>query len=918
MSKILWVKWRSRIFGRWHVASDREKYAPDVMRRVVTRLVALAVLLSTFIAIGPSTATASAPFIWFNPAAGMSTAPGAFTPLWSTVSDGTPILLSGTYDEVANQCSSWTQVGSAVNGAPVTLANDNCYKWTFDNSIASGASAPSRSISDKSQLTSPTLKVFSSSCLPASNWSGDQVTITYNLPDPTSGIDCKSEFTTPKNVGKVDLLVVGGGGAGGWASATESEGGGGGGGGGMSFSRENVSVTPGRTYPIQVGAGAIVGTKQQNKITCLRGNVGDASPSVRQFGGTSLLGVFNALGGGCAKDTGGNQRGSDGGISANGRTGGRGGACDLSSRPCDDSGRAILDTTTYYTTAPHAAYGLSAYEGGGGGGGAGYSDDPNSPCNYAEPTWDFYYGCDGWDIGGIGAFGGQGGKGIQSTWYQGACNYYYGGGGGGGGSTPVTDWYDASNFGLKDPVNNQLLDYAWNGTSTQFDYPPDRGDGTQLSKSWMPVGGPGGVGGGGQAATSTINWSDYLPISINGQVPTRYISGQNGTDGCGGGGGGGQTWKSGVYLSDYTWVNLADSNGNPIFQDPSTSDTYTATLTSGSLTFAGSDLYDGTPVYYFEDATNPGTSVIANLNGGIYTYGNSFFGIYDTFNVLTDADGNPILDPLGNPEYVDGNTGMYYVEQYDPSDFPITLTDIYGNYYTAFQNLSDPMDVIYSSSPGYFNSVQSGYISTNYFNSAQVYLIDSTADNLDKPGKGGNGIAAIRFRLSGVNYSTSFNPALSVPQLIQTWPTNSHQLAPIQLKQQAGSVYVCLQLANPTNHTTPYGSSSSLNFTLGGQQGSEIEESGTASSMASDLRSLNIRRSTQDFLIRDKDAWVRDGKVYILVRVSGSDQVSMDSCDHTASDLPVGGTPLQAVITLNRMPATLSKRSTVVLKSGSK
>ena len=437
----------------------------------------------------------------------------------------------------------------------------------------------------------------------------------------------------------------------------------------------------------------------------------------------------------------------------------------------------------------------------------------------------------------------------------------------------------------------------------------------------MPLGGPGGIGGGGQAATSTINWSDNPPISKNGQIPTHYISGQDGTDGCGGGGGGGQAWKKNAYLHDATLVNLGDSYGNPIFQDPNTGDIYVPELSSGALVFAGNDLFYGTPLYFYDDQTNPGTTVVLDLSGNVYVVTNNFSGNYDDIEIETDRSGNTVFDGNGNPQFIDNNTGAIFVEQYDSGNNPIVANDYYGSFQgIEFQDSNNPPDVIYenANAPGYFNNLQSGYVDIASFNPAQSQLIDPSADSLDKPGKGGNGIVAIRFQLSGANYGSGYNPAFSVPKLLQTWPTNSHQLTPIQLKQQSGSAYVCLQVANPTNTAAPYGSSTALNFSLGGQQSSEVEESGTASSLASYLRNLDIRRTDQDFLIRDKDAWVRDGKVYVLVRLSGSDDVSMDSCANSSTDLPLGGMPLQAVITLNRMPATLSKRSAVVLKSGSK
>jgi hypothetical protein len=379
----------------------------------------------------------------------------------------------------------------------------------------------------------------------------------------------------------------------------------------MAFTAQNASVTPGRTYPVQVGAGAIVGANTSNQITCLHGNVGDATATTASYGGTSKFGAFVAQGGGCAYNTGGVEHGSDGGISANGHTGGRGGSCAYRGN-CSTSS-STLNTTTYYTTAPvvnsapiiydgtfsisasgayyasvgdgrtglcdqgstlpssgHCSsnYGLNAWEGGGGGGGAYYDTTTSSaPCDYGNSHWSFYYGCDGYDIGGVGALGGRGGDGVKS-WYQGFCNYYYGGGGGAGGSTPNDGGYggtsnvhgntddgyststynggsgsgsDSANSNMGYTYNGYWWYYTWDGTNNKTQWASSAGTSTRYAHPWMSLGGFGGSGGGGQAATSHAGWSENPPGSVT------YSDATNGTDGCGGGGGGGQAFKGGIY-----------------------------------------------------------------------------------------------------------------------------------------------------------------------------------------------------------------------------------------------------------------------------------------------------------------------------------------------------------------------------------
>lgn len=696
-------------------------------------------------------------FDWFNPAAGGSTIPGSFKPQWTNVSSGTPRLMVSEYTYATNRCSSsWTDSGTATNNETITVVANKCYKWTFDDQVSGSAVAPTLANLDRTLLTSGVLKVYSASCKMESNWSQDTVTITYNIGVETSGIDCRSEFATPKNVGKIDFLLVGGGGAGGWASTTQSQGGGGGGGGGMSFSQVGTSTTPGRTYSIEVGAGAVRGPTSNGTITCRRGVVGATETTTVSFGGTSKLSAFIAEGGGCAKNTGGVERGSDGGISANGRTGGRGGSSAY--RTTTGSGNTreiILDTTTAYTTAPRMSdtltalangfgdgatasnvAGLVAWEGGGGGGGAAFTSGTREfACSYASYRWRFVDGCDGIDISGRGAMGGLGGNGIES-WYQGVCNFYFGGGGGGGGSTPTatsTTYDSGSYFGVR--IGNSAWTYSWDGSKT---VPTARTASNTGAVKWAPVGGPGGLGGGGQAATSTRN--------IDSSTTSAYVNASSGTHGCGGGGGGGQAFKSGV---------------------------------------------------------------------------------------------------------------------------------------------------------------------DNYLASS-----DSRGGNLDRPGQGGNGIAVIRFVVAGANYSSNFNPSLKIPSVIKVNPLNKSTNLPIKPLNTDGSGYICLDLASPTDSTTAYSPSSNLRFISGSSSYSSYLDSGTASTLQTRVSNLKLSNSSSRYLINNSDSWLDQYKFYVLVRYSGSDGISDNSCSNSTSDLQFGSSALIQTIQIERLPVSSKRRKNVPLKNG--
>jgi hypothetical protein len=696
-------------------------------------------------------------FAWFNPPAGGSTIPGSYTPSWTNVTGGTPRLLISDYTYASNSCSStWTDSGTVTNNASITLIANKCYKVTFDSSISSNAVEPTLPTIEKTLLTSGVLKVYSASCRMDSTWDQDTVTITYNIGVTDSGIDCRSEFATPKNVGKIDFLLVGGGGAGGWASTTLSQGGGGGGGGGMSYSQLGAATTPGRTYSIQVGAGAVRGPTSSGTITCRRGVVGATETTTVSFGGTSKLSAFNAEGGGCAKNTGGVERGSDGGISANGRTGGRGGSSAYrTTTGGGNTKEVILDTTTAYTTAPRMsdtltalangfgdgttasnAVGLGAWEGGGGGGGAAFTSGTREfACSYASYRYRFADGCDGIDIAGQGAMGGLGGNGIQSG-YQGACDFYFGGGGGGGGSTGTATNTNSNAFSyFAVTAGGKLWTYSWNGSKT---VPTARTGSNVGAVKWAPLGGPGGLGGGGQAATSIRN--------IDSSTSSAYVNASSGVHGCGGGGGGGQAYKGGV--QDY----------------------------------------------------------------------------------------NASSDSLGG--------------------------------------------------------------------------------NLDQPGQGGNGIAVIRFLVAGANYSSNFNPSLKVPSVIKVNPINKSASLPMQPLNTDGSGYICLDIAPGSDSRTAYSDTSNLRFIKDSNSYSAYRDTGTASTLKTRLSELKLSNITSRYLINNSDAWLDQRKFYILVKYSGSDDISNNSCDNSTYDLKYGSSDLIQAIQVERLPVSSKRRQNVPLKNG--
>jgi hypothetical protein len=129
-------------------------------------------------------------------------------------------------------------------------------------------------------------------------------------------------WTAPEGVTRVTVLAIGGGGAGG----SSIKGGGGGGGAGLGY-RNDISVTPGNTYRVEVGAGG---------IGVINGNGGDGQDSyfkdastVVGMGGQGGNGGGNNNsynGGNGGNHTGSGGNGGDGGNSSGELSGGGGGA----------------------------------------------------------------------------------------------------------------------------------------------------------------------------------------------------------------------------------------------------------------------------------------------------------------------------------------------------------------------------------------------------------------------------------------------------------------------------------------------------------------------------------------------------------------------------------------------------------------
>lgn len=181
-------------------------------------------------------------------------------------------------------------------------------------------------------------------------------------------------WTCPAGVNFINVLCVGGGGAG-FCTSTTSTAGSGGGGGGLGWAN-NVAVTPGTVYTIQVGSGGTVTTA---------GTAGTA-------GGNSFFkDVSTCVGYGGARATAWNVFGAGGSYFPNGGAGGSGGLGSSSS---------------------------AHYASGGGGGAGGYTGTGGVGGNFQNSG-----------SAGTGGAGGGGAGGWAVTTTVGVC--FTGGGGGG-------------------------------------------------------------------------------------------------------------------------------------------------------------------------------------------------------------------------------------------------------------------------------------------------------------------------------------------------------------------------------------------------------------------------------------------------------------------------------------------------------
>jgi len=234
-------------------------------------------------------------------------------------------------------------------------------------------------------------------------------------------------WTAPSGVTSVSVVAVGGGGGGGyqWSS-------GGGGGGGLGW-KNNISVTPGQTYTVVVGAGGLPSPNATNAAAAGGTSYFISTATVAGYGGgqggpnsTSFGGGY---GGGYLGDSGG--RGGNAAFQGSWNVGG-GGAGGYSGNGADNSGGYF---TAYNAPAGSGAGAASGYysstygvPAGGGVGILGRGADGVGSSSY---------------FGGGGGSGGEAGRGGEGSGQSGGSiinGGAFGGGGGGSGTSYGGGW----------------------------------------------------------------------------------------------------------------------------------------------------------------------------------------------------------------------------------------------------------------------------------------------------------------------------------------------------------------------------------------------------------------------------------------------------------------------------------------------
>ena len=308
---------------------------------------------------------------------------------------------------------------SCVGGG--AISSYTAYCTTTGTNTASGASSP-LTVTGLSTAVAYTFKVIATNAYGPSYPSASSNSVTIPIPTcATYTTPGTYSWVAPTGVTSVAAVVVGGGGSGGnVCMCTGNKGGGGGGGGALRYGN-GISVTPGTSYTVTVGAGGVKNGGLNNAGNVATGSVfrgviayggnGGLAGSTGGAGGcgTGGTGGYNGGAGGTGSYNGGSAAGGGGGAAGYAGNGGAGGTYSAASTAGSGGG---------------GGGGGGSFNGAGGGGGIGLLGQGS---NGGGGTF-----C---GSGGFGGLGGSGGTNApNSTQYRAPNNSTAIGGGSGGDS----------------------------------------------------------------------------------------------------------------------------------------------------------------------------------------------------------------------------------------------------------------------------------------------------------------------------------------------------------------------------------------------------------------------------------------------------------------------------------------------------
>ena len=409
-----------------------------------------------------------------------STATIGFTPIWTSPAAGATLATFATNASANNtELAATDDVGGSAVTFPVPAAN------LPSGLTLNGSTGAITGTIGAAGTTSVTFRA-------TDNASGTFAERTFSIVGALVPIG-QQTFTTPgtttwvapTGVTSVSVVCVGGGGGGEGSLAQ------GGAGGGLAW-RNNVSVTPGTSYTVTVGAG---------------GN-GRRGVSNHDLPGSDTNVTSNSAGAAASNY---NPPGGNGGTSSFLSTSAGGG----------QHGGG----TNYQSSRPLGG----TFTGDGGGNGGSCEGNRSGP-------WSTSQSSGGGGAGGYSGTGGKGGGSLASEGSYVAATAGAGGGGGGGGSRKISYSNSSSSYGGAGGGGVGLLGQGANGVagykdtsapySSQVSTNVAGGGGSggargNLSTTTIGVGGAGGLygGGGGPAATSNL---------VNGQYQQYGGDGGNG------------------------------------------------------------------------------------------------------------------------------------------------------------------------------------------------------------------------------------------------------------------------------------------------------------------------------------------------------------------------------------------------------